>query len=67
MNDELQMTNGGKNLWLITLVHSSFAFLNSIRWRLQIWYSLILVAVLTGFGATALQTHAGAGVWAGGR
>lgn len=27
--------------------------LNSIRWRLHIWYGLILVAVLTGFGVTA--------------
>ena len=28
---------------------------NSIRWRLQIWYGLILVVVLVGFGATAFQ------------
>ncbi|HEY3762789.1 MAG TPA: ATP-binding protein [Verrucomicrobiae bacterium] len=28
---------------------------NSIKWRLQIWYGLILVAVLAGFGATAYQ------------
>ncbi len=28
---------------------------NSIRWRLQIWHSLILVLVLAGFGATAYQ------------
>jgi two-component system OmpR family sensor kinase len=27
--------------------------LKSIRWRLQIWYGLILVAVLAGFGLTA--------------
>ena len=26
---------------------------NSIRWRLQVWHGLILVAVLTGFGFTA--------------
>jgi signal transduction histidine kinase len=26
---------------------------NSIRWRLQAWHGLILVAVLTGFGSTA--------------
>jgi two-component system OmpR family sensor kinase len=32
---------------------------NSIRWRLQIWYGLILVAVLAGFGATALQLERG--------
>jgi two-component system, OmpR family, sensor kinase len=28
---------------------------NSIRWRLQAWHSLILVAVLTGFGITAYR------------
>jgi two-component system OmpR family sensor kinase len=28
-------------------------FLKSIRWRLQIWYGLILVTVLAGFGLTA--------------
>jgi two-component system, OmpR family, sensor kinase len=27
----------------------------SIKWRLQIWYGLILVAVLAGFGFTAFQ------------
>src|SRR5580704_13174761 len=27
----------------------------SIKWRLQLWYGLILVAVLVGFGATAYQ------------
>jgi len=27
----------------------------SIKWRLQIWYGLILVVVLTGFGFTAYQ------------
>ncbi len=32
---------------------------NSIRWRLQIWYGLILVAVLAGFGATAFQLERG--------
>lgn len=30
-------------------------FFNSIRWRLQIWYGLILLAVLVGFGFTAFQ------------
>src|SRR5438477_6143809 len=60
MNDELQMTNGGKNLSGSSPVgHSSFAFLNSIRWRLQIWYGLILVAVLAGFGMTAFQLWRG--------
>lgn len=28
---------------------------NSIRWRLQMWYGLILVAVLAGFGLTAYE------------
>ena len=31
----------------------------SIKWRLQIWYGLILVAVLTGFGITAYQLERG--------
>lgn len=38
---------------------SPFSFLNSIRWRLQIWYGLILVAVLAGFGFTAFQLERG--------
>ena len=29
--------------------------LHSIRWRLQLWHSLILVAVLIGFGTTAYR------------
>jgi two-component system OmpR family sensor kinase len=32
---------------------------NSIRWRLQAWHSLILVVVLTGFGATAYRVARG--------
>jgi two-component system, OmpR family, sensor kinase len=60
MNDELPMTNGGKEpAGSPAIRHSSFAFLNSIRWRLQIWYGLILVAVLAGFGATAFQLERG--------
>jgi two-component system, OmpR family, sensor kinase len=31
----------------------------SIKWRLQIWYGLILVAVLAGFGTTAYQLERG--------
>ncbi len=31
----------------------------SIKWRLQIWYGLILVAVLVGFGVTAYQLERG--------
>ena len=33
--------------------------LKSIRWRLQIWYGLILLAVLAGFGASAYQLERG--------
>src|SRR5438552_2800021 len=33
--------------------------LNSIKWRLQIWYGLILVAVLVGFGVSAFQLQRG--------
>src|SRR6185503_18748752 len=31
----------------------------SIRWRLQIWYGIILLTVLTGFGFTAYQLERG--------
>lgn len=31
----------------------------SIKWRLQLWYGLILVAVLAGFGATAYRLEQG--------
>jgi two-component system OmpR family sensor kinase len=31
----------------------------SIKWRLQLWYGLILVIVLTGFGFTAYQLERG--------
>lgn len=31
----------------------------SIKWRLQIWYGLVLVAVLAGFGVTAWQLERG--------
>lgn len=31
----------------------------SIKWRLQLWYGLILVAVLIGFGVTAYQLERG--------
>jgi len=60
MNDELQMTNGGENpAGSPAIRHSSFSFFNSIRWRLQIWYGLILIAVLAGFGFTAFQLERG--------
>ena len=39
--------------------HSSFVIFNSIRWRLQLWYGLILIAVLAGFGVTAYQLERG--------
>ena len=32
---------------------------NSIKWRLQLWYGLILVVVLAGFGGTAYQLERG--------
>jgi len=60
MNDEFKMTNGKKGRNGPSVIrHSSFSFLNSIRWRLQIWYGLILVAVLAGFGVTAFQLERG--------
>ena len=30
-------------------------FFHSIRWRLQLWYGILLVTVLGGFGVTAYQ------------
>ncbi|HWD92671.1 MAG TPA: ATP-binding protein [Verrucomicrobiae bacterium] len=69
MNDEFQKTNGGKDPASPIVVQLgppkivsfgiSFSFFNSIRWRLQIWYGLILVAVLVGFGVTAFQLEHG--------
>ena len=60
MNDEIQMTNERKEPHTpFGIRHSTFGFLNSIRWRLQIWYGLILVAVLSGFGFTAFQLDRG--------
>jgi two-component system, OmpR family, sensor kinase len=32
---------------------------HSIKWRLQLWYGLILVAVLAGFGVTSYQLERG--------
>lgn len=49
MSGEVETKNGG----------GSFRFLNSIRWRLQIWYGLILVAVLAGLGLTAFELERG--------
>ena len=34
---------------------SKMKIFNSIKWRLQLWYGLILVVVLAGFGGTAYQ------------
>ncbi len=53
------MANGGKEPAGSSIRHSSFSFLNSIRWRLQIWYGLILAVLLAGFGATAFQLMRG--------
>src|SRR5664279_1360471 len=36
-----------------------FMIPKSIKWRLQIWYGLILVVVLAGFGFTAYQLERG--------
>jgi two-component system OmpR family sensor kinase len=59
MNDDLQMTNDGKGAASSSRRRSSFSFLNSIRWRLQIWYGVILIVVLAGFGVTAFQLWRG--------
>ncbi len=32
-------------------------FVNSIRWRLQLWLAFLLLCVLSGFGITAYQLH----------
>jgi hypothetical protein len=40
------------------LLHRMKIF-KSIKWRLQIWYGLILVVVLAGFGFTAYQLERG--------
>src|SRR5437016_1035790 len=34
-------------------------FLKSIRWRLQMWYGIILIGVLAGFGVTAYELQRG--------
>ncbi|HLP76338.1 MAG TPA: hypothetical protein VK327_05405, partial [Candidatus Paceibacterota bacterium] len=34
-------------------------FFNSIRWRLQIWYGVILLVLLVGFGVTAFRLEVG--------
>ena len=33
--------------------------MKSIKWRLQLWYGLILIAVLVGFGCSAYQLERG--------
>src|SRR5207249_10267983 len=42
-----------------TRVRHRMNLLHSIRWRLQLWYGLILVVVLAGFGLTAYQLERG--------
>lgn len=32
-------------------------FINSIRWRMQLWLAFLLVVILSGFGFTAFQLH----------
>jgi heavy metal sensor kinase len=50
------MGEGAVRVQLVLLTGMIF---NSIKWRLQIWYGLILVAVLVGFGVTAYQLEFG--------
>ena len=38
---------------------ANMKILKSIKWRLQLWYGLILVVVLAGFGVTAYQLERG--------
>jgi heavy metal sensor kinase len=40
-------------------VECFFMIFKSIKWRLQLWYGLILVLVLAGFGFTAYQLERG--------
>ena len=41
--------------WLVTRGMRGLGMPHSIKWRLQLWYGLILVVVLAGFGGTAYQ------------
>lgn len=60
MNGELQRTTGENHPAGSPAIRpASLPFFNSIRWRLQIWYGLILVAVLIGFGVTAFHLERG--------
>ena len=45
--------------WTREFVPPVFMISKSIKWRLQIWYGLILVVVLAGFGFTAYQLERG--------
>jgi two-component system OmpR family sensor kinase len=47
----------GVGCWVLDVL--SPMIFKSIRWRLQIWYGLILLAVLAGFGVTAFQLQRG--------
>jgi two-component system, OmpR family, sensor kinase len=53
------MHGNGLPKWMSDVCFFCHMIFNSIRWRLQIWYGLILVAVLAGFGATAFQLFRG--------
>jgi signal transduction histidine kinase len=45
--------------WMFDVGCSQKMIPKSIKWRLQLWYGLILVAVLAGFGITAYQLEWG--------
>jgi heavy metal sensor kinase len=59
MNEELPMNDGTRAGAQSASRSASFSFLNSIRWRLQLWYGVILVVLLAGFGITAFQLMRG--------
>jgi signal transduction histidine kinase len=45
--------------WMLVVGCSKMMIFKSIKWRLQLWYGLILVLVLAGFGVTAYQLEWG--------
>jgi two-component system OmpR family sensor kinase len=45
--------------WMFDVGCSQKMIPKSIKWRLQVWYGLILVVVLAGFGFTAYQLERG--------
>jgi two-component system OmpR family sensor kinase len=49
----------GVGCWLLVVGCFQEMIPKSIKWRLQLWYGLILVLVLAGFGFTAYQLERG--------